>query len=225
MSQGDLGLQSDLVLFDGLQNLNNMKMSKASYQMNMKNLESMEDNLLLNVMTNYLTLLRNQELVEVARLNVEVTAQQVARMERLVEVGNEPRGRLLEVKAQLSDVAYTDPGHQYHGDFTTHLMHLMNITDQVDFEIEKPGFPEPSMSDIPSLDSVYQFALHFLPQIKSAEYGIEAQERQLAMQQGQRSPRIYARGIYYSNYSDGLGPTPWIPIRPTPPWIIRLWNR
>jgi outer membrane protein len=182
-----------------------MKMSKASYQMNMKNLEAMEDNLLLKVMTNYLTLLRNQELVEVARLNVEVTAQQVERMERLVEVGNEPRGRLLEVRAQLSDVKLTQTQAINTMEISRlNLMHLMNITDQVDFEIEKPDFPEPSMSDIPSLDSVYRYALHFLPQIKSAEYGIEAQERNLAMQQGQRSPRIYARGIYYSNYSDGL---------------------
>ncbi|MFO7669478.1 MAG: TolC family protein [Bacteroidales bacterium] len=205
VSQGDLGLQSELVLFDGLQNLNNMKMSKASYQMNMKNLEAMEDNLLLKVMTNYLTLLRNQELVEVARLNVEVTAQQVERMERLVEVGNEPRGRLLEVKAQLSDVKLTQTQAINTMEISRlNLMHLMNITDQVDFEIEKPDFPEPSVSDIPSLDSVYRYALHFLPQIKSAEYGIEAQERKLAMQQGQRSPRIYARGLYYSNYSDGL---------------------
>ncbi len=84
------------------------------------------------------------------------------------------------------------------------LKHLMNITDQAVFEIEKPDFPEPSMADIPSLDSVYLYALNFLPQIKSAEYGIEAQERYLAMQQGQRSPRIYARGMLYSNYSDGL---------------------
>ena len=64
------------------------------------------------------------------------------------------------------------------------------------------------MADIPPLDSVYQYALNFLPQIKSAEYGIETQERYLAMQQGQRSPRIYARGLLYSNYSDGLDQSP-----------------
>ncbi len=205
VSQGDLGLQSDITLFDGLQNLNNMKMSKASYMMNMEDLQAMENNLTLEVMTNYLNVLKNQELVEVARLNVEVTGQQVDRMERLVEVGNEPKGRLLEVKAQLSDVKLTQTQALNTMEISRlNLKHLMNITDQVDFEIEKPDFPEPSMADIPPLDSVYQYALNFLPQIKSAEYGIETQERYLAMQQGQRSPRIYARGMLYSNYSDGL---------------------
>ncbi|MDX2429825.1 MAG: TolC family protein [Bacteroides sp.] len=205
VSQGDLGLQSDLTIFDGLQNLNNMKMSKASYMMNMEDLQAMEDNLTLEVMTNYLNMLRNQELVEVAGLNVEVTEQQVERMERLVEVGNEPKGRLLEVKAQLSDVKLIQTQAISTMQISRlNLKHLMNITDQHVFEIEKPDFPEPSEADIPSLDSVYQYALNFLPQIKSAEYGIETQERYLAMQQGQRSPRIYARGMLYSNYSDGL---------------------
>ena len=205
VSQGDLGLQSDLVVFDGLQNLNNMKMSKANYLMNMKDFEAMENELMLNVMTNYLNLLRNDELVEVAALNVEVTAQQVERMERLVDVGNEPRGKLLEVKAQLSDVKLVQTQAINAREISRlDLMHLMNITGSVDFQIEKPDFPEPSLADIPSLDSVYEYALNFLPQVKSGEFSIEAQERFLAMQQGQRSPRIYARGMLYSNYSDGL---------------------
>ncbi len=205
VSQGDLGVQSDLTLFDGLQGLNSMKMSKASYLMSMEDLAAMEDNLTLNVMTNYLTLLRNQELVEVAELNVEVTRQQVERMERLVEVGNEARGKLLEVKAQLSTAQLTRTQAVNTMEISKlNLMHLMNLTDQVAFEIEKPLFPEPSLGDIPALDSVFQYALINLPQIKSAEHSIEAQKRYLAVQQGQRSPRIYARGLYYSNYSDGL---------------------
>ncbi len=217
VSQGDLGLQSDLTLFSGLQGLNNMKMSKASYLMNIEELEAMEDNLTLEVMTNYLNLLRNQELVEVAQLSVEVTRRQVERMERLVEVGNEPKGKLLEVKAQLSaaELSLTQAINTREI-ARLNLMHLMNITDQVAFEIEKPGFPEPSGSDIPPLDSVFQYALSHLPQIKSAKYGIEAQERYLAMQQGARSPRLYARGIYYSNYSDGLiNPLDPDPMNPT----------
>jgi len=205
ISQGDLGMRSDLTLFNGLQGFNNMKMNKASYHMNLENLEAMEDNLIINVMTYYLNLLRNQELVEVARLNVEVTARQVERMERLVEVGNEPKGRLLEVKAQQSAAELTLTQAINTSEIARlDLMHLMNITDQRAFNIEKPEFPEPSISDIPSLDSVFRYAVANLPQIKSAEFGIETQQRNLAMQRGQRSPRLYASGLYYSNYSDGL---------------------
>ncbi len=205
VSQGDLGLQSELNLFNGLQGLNSMKMYKANYQMSMEDLEAMEDNITIQVMTGYLDLLRNRELVDVAEKKVEVTAQQVERMERLVEVGNEPKGRLLEVKAQHSaaKLTYTQAVNARDISKLT-LMHVMNITDDLGFDIETPLLPDPSTVEIPELDSVFQYALANLPQIKSKEYGVEAMERYVALQKGQRSPRLFTRGLIYSNYSDGL---------------------
>lgn len=205
VSQGDLGLQSDLTLFNGLQGLNTMKMSKANYLMNKEQLEAMEDEVTIRVMTGYLNLLRNRELVDVAEHKVEVTQEQVERMERLVEVGNEPQGKLLEVNAQHSAAKLTlTQAINAREIARLNLMHTMNLTDPSSFEIEAPDIPDPSAVVIPELDSVFQYALANLPQIKSAEYGIESQERLLAIRKGQRSPRLYARGLYYSNYSDGL---------------------
>lgn len=205
VSQGDLGLQSELNLFNGLQGLNSMKMYKANYLMSKEDLDAMEDNITIQVMTGYLDLLRNQELVAVAETKVEVTQQQVERMERLVEVGNEPKGSLLEVRAQLSDtkLAYTQAVNA-RDIAKLNLMHVMNIADVQGFEIETPMLPDPSEVEIPELDSVFRFALANLPQIKSKEYGIEAMERYVALQQGQRSPRLYTRGLVYSNYSNQL---------------------
>ena len=71
--------------------------------------------------------------------------------------------------------------------------------------------------DIPELDSVFAYALVYMPQIKSAEYGIESQERLLAIRKGARSPRLYARGLLYTNYSDGLSN----PVDPEQPYPIR----
>ena len=205
VSQGGLGLQSDLTLFDGLQGLNNMKMNKAAYMMNQENLEALVDNVTIQVITSYMALLRNQELATVADTVVKVTRQQVERMERLVEVGNEPKGRLLEVNAQLSaeKLLYTRAVNA-RDIARLNLMHVMNLTDADGFEIEKPILPDPSVLAIPDLDSVFQYALVNLPQIKSTEFGIESMEKNLAMQRGSRSPRLYARGLIYSNYSDGL---------------------
>ncbi len=205
VSQGDLGMQSDLTLFDGLQGLNSMKMYKANYQMSMKDLEAMVDNITIQVMTGYLDLLRNRELADVSARKVEVTRNQVERMERLVEVGNEPKGKLLEVNAQLSAAKFANTQAGNARDIAKlTLMHVMNITDVKVFDIEKPLLPDPSTLDIPEMDSVFQYALINLPQIKSKEHGVEVMERYLAIQRGQRSPRLYARGLLYSNYSDGL---------------------
>ena len=47
-----------MTLFNGLQGFNSMKMNRASYMMNKENLEAMEDNITLQVMTGYLDLLK-----------------------------------------------------------------------------------------------------------------------------------------------------------------------
>jgi outer membrane protein len=205
VSQGDMGLQADLTVFNGLQGLNNMKMNRASYLMNREDLEAMEDQITLGVMTGYLDLLRNKELVEVAGHKVEVTLSQVERMEQLVAVGNEPKGKLLEVNAQLSTARLAQTQAINSREIARlNLMHMMNLTGETSFVIDEPELPDPSLVEIPALDSVSSEAMKVLPQIRSAEYGIETQERYLALQRGKRSPRIYARGLYYTNYSDGL---------------------
>jgi outer membrane protein len=205
VSQGDLGMQSNLTLFDGLQGLNSMKMYKASYQMSLEDLKAMVDNITIQVVTGYLDLLRNRELADVAELKVEVTRNQVERMERLVEVGKEPKGKLLEVNAQLSAAKFTYTQAVNARDIAElTLMHVMNATDNKGFDIETPVLPDPSTLPIPEMDSVFQYALLNLPQIKSKEFGVESKERYLAMQKGQRSPQLYASGLVYSNYSDGL---------------------
>jgi outer membrane protein len=218
VSQGDMGVQSDLTLFNGLQGLNAIKMSKADYQMNMADHQALVDNVTIQVMTGYLDLLRNEELVAVADTVVEVAGYEVERMERLVEVGNEPKGRLLEVKAQLSaeKLLYTRAVNNRDIAKLT-LLHVMNMTNVDDFAIDKPDLPDPSLEAIPHLDSVFQYALKHRPQIKSAEYGIESSERYLAIQKGARSPRLYASGVLYTNYSDGL----MNPVDPTQDYPIR----
>lgn len=204
VSQGDLGLQSDLTLFNGLQTYNSIKMNKAMTRMSYEELRAMEDEVTLDVTKAYLSLLQNKELSGVAEKKMELTQQQVKRMERLVEVGKEPKASLLEVNAQHSagKLNYTRSLNNLEI-ARLNLMHLVNVSDP-DFDITVPLLPDPSGIEIPVFDTVFTYAVQNMPQIKSKEIGIEAQERNLAMMKGQRSPRLYARGLLYSNYSDGL---------------------
>ena len=148
--------------------------------------------------------LQNRELTSVAEKKMEVTRQQVERMERLVEVGKEPRASLLDVNAQHAEgkLNYTRALNNQEI-ARLNLMHLVYVNDP-DFDIELPLLPDPTGIEIPGFDTVFNYAVAHMPQIKSKELGIEAQERNLAMKKGQRSPRVYARGLLYSNYSNGL---------------------
>ena len=205
VNQGDLGLVSNFTLFRGLQGYNSIKMAEANYNVSCSTLELYKNNLLLQVMTGYLELLRNMDLYEIAQEKVRVTDMQVERMERLAEVGNASAGEVLEVKSQASAERYNMTLAKNNLELARlSLIHLMNLPEDPSFTIEKPEIEDPSMLQMPEMIDVYAKAVEILPQIKSAEHSIKYQEKNLAVTRAALSPELFLRALYYSNYSDKL---------------------
>ena len=205
LRQGTLGLASNVTLFSGLTRYNTIKMMEANYLASRENLELFENNLLMQVMTAFLDLLRKVELFEIAVEKVKITDMQVDRMGMLMEVGNASAGELLEVKAQASVEKYNLTLSKNQVDVAKlALIHLLNLSDGETFEILKPEIPDPDLLQMPDLDIVYQTASSILPQIKSAEYTIDFYSRNLAVSRGALSPEVFARAFYNSNYNNLL---------------------
>ncbi len=205
VSQGDLGVLSQVTLFEGLKGYNSIKMSEAGYLVSKANLELLENNLLLQVMTGYLELLRRKELHEIAVEKVRITELQVERMKKLLEVGNASPGELLEVKAQASTERYNQTLSKNAMDVARlELSQLLNLTHTGAFDIVAPDLADPSLLQVPDLEAVYSNAVSILPQIRAAEHSITYYQKNLAVARGELSPEIYLRALYYSNYSDKL---------------------
>ncbi len=205
VSQGDLGLVSNVTLFKGLQGLNSIRMAAADHNVAKAQLEASENDLLLNIMTGYLEVLLNRELFEIAGEKVRVAELQVERMEKLVEVGNASAGELLEVKATATTEKYNMT--QARNNLTyvrLELAQLLNHPDPLSFRVTKPDIEDPSLLQIPELESVYGQALEVLPQVEAARHQITYQSKGLAVARGALSPELFVRALYYSNYSDKL---------------------
>lgn len=205
VSQGDLGVQANLTLFEGLMGYNSIRMARANFMMEKENLNIMKNNVTLQVMNGYLDVLRKMDLKDIAEEKTRITGLQVERMARLMEVGNASQGELLEVKAQHSTELYnfTVARNSLNTARLT-LIHLLNLNPREPFAVSRPDIPDPSYIPVPDLDTVYVNALRFLPEIKGAEYNIEHKKHLLAVNRGALSPELYVRGLYYSNYSDKL---------------------
>lgn len=205
VNQGDLGVVSNVTLFSGLRGYNNIKMQESGYLASRENLALYENNLLLQIMTGYVDLLRKEELFEIAVEKVRITEMQVERMNMLLEVGNASAGDLLEVKAQASAEKYNTTLARNLADVARLiLVHLLNLSDQDSFAIVRPEIPDPSILQLPQIEEVYDAATGILPQIKSAGYTIEYYDKNLAVARGALSPELYLRALYYSNYSNKL---------------------
>ncbi|MDA3824245.1 MAG: TolC family protein [Bacteroidales bacterium] len=205
LRQGNLGLASNVSLFRGLTGYNTVKMMQANYLASSENLELFENNLLIQILTGYLDLLRKMELFEIAKEKVRITELQVERMTMLMDLGNASAGDLLEVKSQASAEKYNMTLSKNQVDVAKlALVHFLNLSDGEGFEITMPEIPDPNLLQIPDMDLVYQTAVSVLPQIKSAEYTIDYFQKNLAVSRGELSPEIFARAYYNSNYNNLL---------------------
>jgi len=204
LSQGNLGLQSDVTVFNGLQGYNAMKMQKYDLLKSQAELDKMKNDITLLVTTDYLQLLLNIELLDIAKEQLEVTRKQVERMERLVDVGNEAKGALLEVKAQHSNQNYNVTMAQNQVKISIlELAQVLDLETPIGFDIVIPDLSGYDViSGLDDVDTIYNNAMQLMPEIEAAMMTVRSSERNLAIEKGKRMPELYLRGLYYSRYID-----------------------
>lgn len=202
-SYGDIGLNSSITVFSGLQKINTIKMNKYDFLSSVQNLEKIKNEISLNIASSYLQILYTKELRDVAQSQLEVTQMQVDKTNKLFQVGNVAKGALLEIQA-------TEATEQANITDTENNLNLayLNLAQMLDLDTikyfkifipEEMNVPE-TFSDNP--DSIYKIALQNLPEIKAAEFSLLKSKSQLAIANGGRFPEITLRGGYgtYYNY-------------------------
>lgn len=197
-------ITSNVALFNGLQNYNNIRRNKYARLAALQNVEKEKVEITLDISSAYLGILYQQELVEVAQSQREVTILQVDRSKKLVEAGSVARGDLLEIQAQLANenLNLTNSQNQLKLSFLI-LIQLLDLDSVAGFEIVTPDTVDPlKLPLIPEVSEVYNDALYFLPHVKRADYQLSHDKISLAVQHGRRSPLIYARGSIYTLYSN-----------------------
>ena len=201
---GNLGIESRLDIFNGLYNYNTIRQSKLSMLAGLENIESLKNEITVQIVSAYLQVLLNEELLRVTEDQLEITRQQVSKNKKMLEVGNLSRGDLYEIEAQEAreraivtrarntlSISYLD---------LMQYMDLENVRIE-DFRIEQPELGIEQAKILKPVDSLYTDALR-LPMIKSAEYNLQSLEKGLSAARGLRSPNVSVRYLYYTLYSE-----------------------
>jgi len=216
--QGSLGLRSEVTVFNGLQNLNSIKQQKYNLKSTLEDLEKVKNDISIYIATAYLQILLDQELLNVAKNQSEVTMVQVDKTETLVKVGNVSKGTLLEIKAQAASekLNIIQRNNQLRISKLT-LVQLLDLESPEEFSIVTPK--NLSIENQPAVvitDSVFNYAVTNMPEVKSAEYMLQSQKKALAVTRGRRSPELYLSGLYYSRYNENaINPLDPDPLNPS----------
>lgn len=200
-------LNSDVTIFSGLQNQNQIRQSRLLAEANLAALEQARNDVSINVAGNYLQILLNKELLENARFQLNTSDEQLRRTEALLQAGAVAQAAFLEIRAQFAtdELAVINAENQV--DLSKlQLMQLLTLPYDPEFEVADPEVAEVEGLQLPATASqVYEDALVTQPIIRSMSYSLRSAQLGETIAKGGNFPSLSAFGnvnTYYTNRLD-----------------------
>ena len=195
-------LDSQLDLFRGFTRLNSAKFQKLHYLINKEAIKQQEMNIAFKVMNMYYDVLYFNKLLGIVGEQVELSALNLQKTEKMIALGLKAESDLLEMKAQESKELHnlTLVQNQYEQALLS-LKNLMYYPLDKELNIETDELP--LSSDVSfSPDEVYKVAEGHMPDVQRANLNAEASRKQYDIARGNLSPRLSLGAGVYTNYAD-----------------------
>jgi len=197
-------LGGSLNLFNGLQNYNTIKKNKYQLTASELDLQSIKDNISLNIALAYLQIILNNELVKVTDNQLQITKQQIEKTRKMFDAGSIAKGNLLQIEAQAAseEMQLINMKNQLDISYLT-LTQMLELQSPEGFRIVTPEISIDTNTVISGkVDEIFAQAQGLRPEIKSAELNLTSSEMDLKIAQGGRSPRLsmsHSMSTMYSN--------------------------
>ncbi|MFC5270264.1 TolC family protein [Adhaeribacter terreus] len=198
-----LSLNSNVTLFAGMQLKNNVQQSRINLQASEADLAKAKNDMILNIVTAYMQVLFNDELLTTAKLNLSTSQSQAVRTEKLYKAGSVAETNLLEINAQVAADELNVINAQNNKDIAElNLMQLLDLQDKSNFEVEKPVIPEPDQSVIGfNAEQVFETAQQTQPEINAATLRVRSAMKGVDVARGNYYPRLTFSGSISTGYS------------------------
>lgn len=197
-------LGGNMDIFNGLQNYNTIRKNKYQLLSSELDLESLKNNISLNIALAFLQILLNSELVNTIDNQLQITHQQIEKTKRMFEAGSVAKGNLLQIEAQAAseELQLINLKNQLEISYLN-LTQMLEIQSPEGFRILTPEIRIDTSQVIwGNVTDIYNEALAIRPEIKSAEMNLAARELELKIAQGARSPRISMNHSVSTMYSN-----------------------
>lgn len=198
----NFSLNANLILYNGLQNINNIKASDLLESSNLESIQTIKNQIALSISGVFLQTIQADENIRNAKLQIESTKTRIDRAQRMVDAGTTDLSALLSLKAQLANEELnlvTAENSKITALLSLKTTMQMPIESELDIVIPELG------SDIPindlSAQQIFQIATGNMPQVKAAEYQFQAAQVQSKMARGNMAPSIALYGNLSTVYS------------------------
>ena len=196
------GLNTSVVLFNGLAIQSNIKQNNLTYEATRLELQQEKDNLTLNIILAFLQALNNQDLLTQSRNQADVSRQQVERLEILFKEGAIAPGQLYDLKGQLAqdELAIVNNQNALNASRLA-LAQLMNVPYDKNIQLERLPIDQFSTNYDVTPEAIYQQALEKLAIVRAAELRNRSAEKAIKAAKGDFYPSLILSGNVTTNYS------------------------
>ena len=191
-----------LLLFNGFRVTNTFRQSKKDVAAADADLQKAKNDVIINVVTYYINVIFNKELLENNRYQLSSSQQQLERIAKQVAAGALPKSNQLTQEAQVATNEVNVINQENALNLSLlQLKQSMQIpaSEQLDVVI-----PEITLEDIVldvTPEQVYAESLKTMPEIRSALLKVESARLALMAAKGGLYPRLTLNGSAFSNYS------------------------
>ena len=211
---------ASMTLFNWFRITNTVKQNRLGLESSEYDVDKAKNDISINIVTFYLNVILNGELVENARYQLQSSQEQLDRTRKLVAGGALPRTSELELVSQVA----TNEVNLVNAENNLNLA-LLNLKQAMllpvseEIELIVPDLELENGPDIlTSPEEVFEAALSTMPEIQSAELQVEQAVMGVKVAEAGYAPTLSLNGSFRTNYSDAF--KTFVPDDPTNPFTI-----
>ncbi len=196
-------LQAGVDLFNWFSKKNTVKARDLSLQATIAGIEKAQNDVALNVATAYLQILLSMEQVNIARVQLSQTAQQLENTRLQVDAGKLPELNATQLEAQLAtDSSAVITAKASVTQTILQMKALLNVDAATAFDVLAPpveSIPVESLADLQP-ENVFSSALIHLPQQKVNNLNLQAAQKNVLAAKGAMYPTLSMFGSLGSRF-------------------------
>ena len=193
-----------ITLFQGGQLRNQILQNKLLLDVDKSSTAKIKNDLILNVVTDYLQILTNQDLVAAAKQQIEIANQTLDKSQISFKVGNQTLADLSQAKAQVSTANLNLTTAQNQLDLSMLILkQYMEMDPTANIIVEKPDISKlTNVKTVYDPNEVIRTALTVNPDVLLAELQQKTSEQAIKVAKGTYYPTVSLFGSIGSNYTN-----------------------
>jgi outer membrane protein len=202
VNYSNYSLSSGVMLFNGLSMQHANRQTALAFEASKMDWQQAKDNLAINIILAYLTVLSNEDQLAQAKLQADLTSRQAQRLETLLNDGAIKPSDASDMKGQLAGDRLSVLNRENAVESAKlNLCQLMNIQYNKSMQLDKIDPAAYIANYVQTPGEIYETALKQFARVRSEELRTKSFESAVKVARGQLYPRLSLNGNLATNYS------------------------